>query len=72
MISVARCQRRCTKSSTLRRTLSKPSLAMSAAPRLALLAPITGALYLDQRRDALERYADHVKGLTRARLAVVQ
>jgi integrase len=30
------------------------------------------ALYLDQRRDALERYADHVKGLTRARLAVVK
>ena len=30
------------------------------------------ALYLDQRRDALERYADHIKGLTRARLAVVK
>jgi hypothetical protein len=30
------------------------------------------ALYLDQRRDALERYANHVKGLTRARLAQVQ
>ena len=30
------------------------------------------ALYLDQRRDALERYANHIKGLTRARLAVVK
>ena len=30
------------------------------------------ALYLDQRRAALERYADHIKGLTRARLAVVK
>lgn len=30
------------------------------------------ALYLDQRRDALERYADHIKGLTRAKLAVVR
>lgn len=30
------------------------------------------ALYLDQRRDALERYANHIKGLTRARLALVQ
>jgi integrase len=29
------------------------------------------SLYLDQRRDALERYASHVKGLTRAKLAVV-
>ena len=30
------------------------------------------ALYLDQRRDALERYANHIKGLTRAKLAVVK
>ena len=30
------------------------------------------AEYLDQRRAALEKYADHIKGLTRARLAVVK
>jgi integrase len=30
------------------------------------------SLYLPQRRDALERYADHIKGLTRARLSVVK
>jgi integrase len=30
------------------------------------------AQYLDQRREALERYANHIKGLTRARLAVVK
>ncbi len=30
------------------------------------------ALYLDQRRAALERYANHIRGLTRARLSVVR
>jgi integrase len=30
------------------------------------------AQYLDQKREALERYADHVKGLTRAKLSVVR
>ena len=30
------------------------------------------AKYLDQRRDALEQYASHIKGLTRSRLAVVK
>lgn len=30
------------------------------------------ALYLDQRREALEKYAGHIKGLARARLAVVK
>ncbi len=30
------------------------------------------ALYLDQRREALEKYAGHIKGLARAKLAVVK
>ncbi len=56
---------------TLRPTLSKPSLAILSGHKAGVAGTYNRALYLDQRRDALERYANHVKGLTRARLAVV-
>ena len=57
---------------TCRRILSKRIFGHVSGHRAGVAGVYNRATYLDQRRDALEKYADHIRGLTRAKLAVVK
>ena len=52
--------------------LSRPFSVTLAVTGRGVAGTYNRAQYLDQRREALGRYAEHIRGLTRARLSVVK